>query len=201
MKKKNLILNGCLALGMGLMFTQCNGNNATQTNTVAPQNTVAQENGGLKIAYVEVDSLIAKYQFCIEMNEEMVKKEENVRATLNDKGKQLENEQKEFQYKYENNAFTQNRAQEEYNRLMKKAQELEVLKTRLAEELATENAKNNLQLRDSIDNFLKEYNKDKKYSFIISNAGYDNLLYADPAYNITQEIVDGLNKRYVSKKK
>ena len=84
---------------------------------------------------------------------------------------------------------------------MKKAQDLEVLKTRLAEELATENAKNNLQLRDSIDHFLKEYNKEKQYSFIISNAGYDNLLYADPAYNITQEIVDGLNKRYVSKKK
>lgn len=201
MKKMNLILNGCLALGLGLMFAQCNGNKENTASTVASQAQSVQETGGLKIAYVEVDSLIAKYQFCIEMNEEMVKKEENVRATLNDKGKQLENEQKEFQYKYENNAFTQNRAQEEYNRLMKKAQDLEVLKTRLAEELATENAKNNLQLRDSIDHFLKEYNKEKQYSFIISNAGYDNLLYADPAYNITQEIVDGLNKRYVSKKK
>lgn len=201
MKKMNLILNGCLALGLGLMFAQCNGNKENTTSTVASQPQAVQETGGLKIAYVEVDSLIAKYQFCIDMNEEMVKKEENVRATLNDKGKQLENEQKEFQYKYENNAFTQNRAQEEYNRLMKKAQDLEVYKTRLAEELATENAKNNLQLRDSIDNFLKEYNKEKQYSFIISNAGYDNLLYADPAYNITQEIIDGLNKRYVSKKK
>lgn len=201
MKKMNLILNGCLALGLGLMFAQCNGNKENTTSTVASQPQAVQETSGLKIAYVEVDSLIAKYQFCIDMNEEMVKKEENVRATLNDKGKQLENEQKEFQYKYENNAFTQNRAQEEYNRLMKKAQDLEVYKTRLAEELATENAKNNLQLRDSIDNFLKEYNKEKQYSFIISNAGYDNLLYADPAYNITQEIIDGLNKRYVSKKK
>ena len=44
--------------------------------------------------------------------------------------------------------------------------------------------------------FLKIYNKDKGYSLILSNTGFDNLLYADPAYNITNEIVEGLNKRY-----
>lgn len=198
MKKGNQILNGCAALAMGLMFAQCN--NATQGGTAAPVAVQpAADASGLRIAYVEVDSLLSKYEFCIDMNQEMVKKEENVRATLNEKGKQLENEQKEFQYKYENNAFTQNRAQEEYNRLMKKAQDLEVLKAKLAEELALENQKNTLQLRDSIENFMKIYNKDKKYSFIISNVGYDNLLYADPAYNITQEVIDGLNARYTKK--
>ena len=198
MTHKNQIFKGCAALAMGLLFAQCN--NAPQNTASAPAAQPAAEASGLRIAYVEVDSLLSKYEFCIEMNQEMVKKEENVRATLNEKGKQLENEQKEFQYKYENNAFTQNRAQEEYNRLMKKAQDLEVLKAKLAEELALENQKNTLQLRDSIENFMKIYNKDKKYSFIISNAGYDNLLYADPAYNLTQEVIDGLNARYTKKK-
>lgn len=196
MNTKKFILKGCAIMALGLMTTQCNNNKQT-TATQAQQATAAiQGNTGLKIAFVEVDSLLSKYEFCIEMNQEMVKKEENIRATLNDKGKQLEKEQQEFQYKYENNAFTQARAQEEYNRLMKKAQDLEELKVKLAEELAIENQKNNIQLRDSIDNFLKFYNADKQYDFIISNAGYDNLLLANPAYNITQEIVDGLNARY-----
>ncbi len=195
-----MILKGCAVVAIGLLFAQCNGNQAAAPTSPVSANTEYTGNG-LKIAYVEVDSLLSNYLFCIELNEEMVKKEENIRATLNEKGKQLENEQKDFQYKYENNAFTQNRAQEEYNRLMKKAQDLEVLKARMAEELATENQKNNIQLRDSIENFMKIYNKDKKYSFIISNAGYDNLLYADPAYNITKEIIDGLNARYTKKAK
>ena len=65
----------------------------------------------------------------------------------------------------------------------------------------SENEKNNLQLRDSINAFLKEYNKGKKYDLILSNTGFDNLLYADSAYNITQEILEGLNARYVSPKK
>lgn len=188
------MLKGCAVLALGLMMAQCDGNKQVAAPSVAP--TTGAATSGLKIAFVEVDSLLSSYEFCIQMNQEMVKKEENVRATLNDKGKQLENEQKDFQYKYENNAFTQARAQEEYNRLMKKAQDLEELKVKLAEELALENQKNNIQLRDSIDNFLKIYNAEKQYDFIISNAGYDNLLYGNPAYNITQEIIDGLNARY-----
>ena len=51
-------------------------------------------------------------------------------------------------------------------------------------------------LRDSINSFLKIYNQNKGYDLIISNTGFDNLLYANPAYNITQEIIDGLNARY-----
>lgn len=191
------ILKGCAALTLGLMLAQCDGNKQTAAPVAAP--ATGNATTGLKIAFVEVDSLLSSYEFCVQMNQEMVKKEENVRATLNDKGKQLENEQRDFQYKYENNAFTKARAEEEYNRLMKKAQDLEALKVKLAEELAIENQKNNLQLRDSIDNFLKIYNAEKKYDFIISNAGYDNLLYGNPAYDITQEIIDGLNARYNKK--
>lgn len=196
---KKTMLKGCAALALGLMMAQCDGNKPAPA--VATTNAVpATATSGLKIAYVEVDSLLSAYQLCIDMNQEMVKKEENIRATLNDKGKKLENEQQDFQYKYENNAFTRARAEEEYNRLMKKAQELEELKVKLAEELAIENQKNNQILHDSIDNFIKSYNAVKQYDFILSNAGFDNLLYGNPAYNITNEIIEGLNKRYNAKK-
>jgi outer membrane protein len=154
------------------------------------------------MAYVDVDSLLAKYNFCIDLNEAMMKKEENVRLTLNQKAAALEKEQQEFQKKYENNAFiSQDRAQQEYNRLMKAQQDLQTLSNKLTNELATENNQNSLQLRDSISVFLKEFNKNKKYNVILSNTGLDNILYADEAMNITDEVVAGLNARYVSEKK
>ena len=104
-----------------------------------------------------------------------------------------------LQKKYENNAFiSPERAQQEYNRLMKMQQDLQALQNKLTNELAAETQKNSLQLRDSINAFLKEYNKTKGYSLIISNTGFDNLLYADSIYNITREILDGLNARYSS---
>ena len=193
------LLKGCAALALGLMMAQCDNNKQAVAPVVTtPAQGVATN--GLRIAFVEVDSLLSNYQFCIDLSEAMVKKEENARATLNEKTRKLEQEQQDFQYKYENNAFTKARAEEEYNRLMKKAQELEELKVKLAEELALENQQNNMQLHDSIGNFIKIYNAQKQYDFILSNSGFDNLLYGNPAYNITGEIIDGLNKRYNSKK-
>ena len=126
-----------------------------------------------------------------------MKKEENIRLTLNQKATTLEKDQKEFQKKYENNAFiSPERAQQEYNRLMKAQQDLQELSNKLSNELATETAKNNLQLRDSINTFIQAFNKEQGYNMIFSNTGFDNLLYADPAMNITNQIVDGLNARY-----
>lgn len=196
MKRKNYIFNGVLAMIAIVLFAQCDGKkNEAPATANAPEGTAGTTN--MKIAYVEVDTLLTKYNYWNDLNEMMLKKEENIRATLNQKGRDLEKEAMEFQRKLENNAFaTRERAEQEQQRLIKKQQDLQELQNRLTNELATENQKNSLQLRDSINSFLKIYNKDKGYSFIISNTGFDNLLYADEAYNITKEIVDGLNKRY-----
>lgn len=199
MKKTSFIVKGLLALAIVFGFTQCANNNA------ATQSAPAAGNGNgtnMKIAYVEIDSLLTKYNFWNDLNEQMIKKEENIRTTLNEKGKKLEKEAQEFQRKYENNGFVSpERAQQEYQRIQKQQQDLQELQQKLTEELAVENQKNSLQLRDSINSFLKIYNENKGYDLIISNTGFDNLLYANPAHNITNEIVEGLNSRYTPSNK
>ena len=73
--------------------------------------------------------------------------------------------------------------------------DLQELQARLETELANETQKFNEALRDSLNNFLRSYNKDKKFDLILSKAG-DNILYADQRYDITKDIINGLNKRY-----
>ena len=190
MKRLNYLVNGLAALALIVLFSQCTGKADNQTATTSGQ--ASGELTGMKIAYVEIDTLLAQYNFCVDLNEGMVKKSENVRMTINQKAR-------EFQTKYQNNAYlSPERAQQEYNRIAKLEQDLQALSNKLQSELMSENEKNSLQLRDSINAFLKEYNKTKGYSMIISNTGFDNLLYADSIYNITKEIVDGLNARYSS---
>ena len=184
MKKAKNILKGLLALAIVFLFTQCTENKNTTPAPAAP-------------AAGEIDSLLTKYRFWNDLNELMIQKEENIRTTLNEKAKALDAAMRDFQRKYENNGFvSQESAQQQQARLMKQQQELQQLQEKLSKELADENQKNSLQLRDSINSFLKIYNKTKGYSLIISNSGFDNLLYADKAFDITQEIVDGLNARY-----
>jgi len=193
-------MNGLSALALIVLFSQCTGKTDNQKEakgTPAPTNL-----SGMKIAYVEIDTLLTKYNYWNDLNEVMMKREENVRATLNQKARELDTEVQDFQRKLQNNAFvTRERAEQENARLVKKQQDLKDLQNKLTSELQNENTKNSLQLRDSINAFLKEYNKTKGYSMIISNTGFDNLLYADSVYNITKDIVDGLNARYSSAKK
>lgn len=195
MKKTKYILKGFLMLAMAFMFTQCADNKNANKGNATPAAALAS--GELKIAYVEIDSLLTKYRFWNDLNEMMIQKEENIRTTLNEKAKELEKEMREFQRKLENNGFaSRERAEQENLRIAQKQRDLQQLQEKLANELQTENQKNSLQLRDSINSFLKIYNKDKGYSLIFSNTGFDNLLYADKAFNITEEIVEGLNARY-----
>lgn len=195
MKKTKYILKGFLMLVMAFMFTQCADNKNANEGNATPAAALAS--GELKIAYVEIDSLLTKYRFWNDLNEMMIQKEENIRTTLNEKAKELEQEMREFQRKLENNGFaSRERAEQENLRIAQKQRDLQQLQEKLANELQTENQKNSLQLRDSINSFLKIYNKDKGYSLIFSNTGFDNLLYADKVFNITEEIVEGLNARY-----
>ncbi len=196
MKKTSIIFNGCVVLALGLLFAQCS-DKKNNTADSAPVANGVQGSSNMKIAYVEIDSLLTKYNFWNDLNEMMIQKEENIRTTLNQKAKSLDADAKEFQRKIENNGFaSRERAEQEQMRLYKQQQDLQALQQKLSDELAAENQKNSLQLRDSINSFLKVYNKTKGYDLIISNSGFDNLLYANPAFNITNEIIDGLNSRY-----
>lgn len=73
----NYLMNGLAALAFIVLFSQCAGKTDNQTTSTPAQANA--ELSGMKIAYVEIDTLLAKYNFCIDLNEAMVKKSENVR--------------------------------------------------------------------------------------------------------------------------
>ena len=140
--------------------------------------------------------MLLNYTFSKDANEELIKKQEDSRLTLNVKARSLQNEMQEFQRKLENNAFlSRERAEQEHNRLLKKQQDLQELEQKLTEELLEQQQKMSEQLRDTVNVFLKEFNKDGRYQLIISNTANDNILYAQEGYDITNEIVEALNAR------
>lgn len=201
MKNINLIINGVLLIAVIVLFgLHISGNKKTgiQSGGVAVGDT--SKYAKLPIAYVNVDSLLINYSFAKDLNEALLRKQEGSRASLNEKAKVLQAEMGDFQKKVDNNAFlSRDRAEAEQRRLMGKQQEFEQMKERLSSELMVQQQKMNEQLRDTINAFLKEYNKEKNYDLIISNTMFDNILYAKESYNITKDVVDQLNERYKKK--
>ena len=149
----------------------------------------------IKIAYVEVDSIMTQYEFCKEYSLILEKKSQNIQSTLQQKGQALQSAAANFQQKLQQNAYTREQAEQIQASLQKQNADLEALQARLSAEFQNETAKFNEALHDSLQHFINKYNKDKKYTMILSKSG-DNILYANKGIDITDEIVKGLNKAY-----
>jgi outer membrane protein len=154
--------------------------------------------GSMPMAYIDVDSLMQNYQYSIDLNEQITRKYENSRANLTEKLRRLQSEAADFQRKIETGSFlSQERAQSEQQRLVKKQEELQQLEVQLSQELGEEQMRLNEELRKTIISQLKEFNRNKGYHVVYGKIN-DNILYADDAYNITNEVIGFLNKNYTA---
>ena len=198
MKNINYVVNGVLAIAVIILFVM-QFSKPKKADSSAPI-TVKEGTNKLPIAYVNVDSLLLNYNYSKDLNEKKKKKYENTRASLNQKANSLQSDAIDFQKKVENNAFlTNERAQQEHQRILKKRDELEKAQNDAAQEFAEEQQKLGEQLRDTLEAQLKIFNADKGFQIILSNSNGDNLLLADPSYDITTELINFLNKNYATK--
>ena len=195
--KNNYVISGILAAALILLyvlhFTSKPNNSGDQVKfKYASGDSVA-----LPIAYVNVDSLLMNYNFAKDLNEALMRIEENSRASLTQKERQVQNAAQEFQRKLENNAFlTQQRAEEEQRRIQKMGDDYQRMAQQLSNELGLEQQKLNIQLSDSIRGALQDFNTNKNFEVILSNTASDNILLAHPKYDITDDVIVFLNKRY-----
>ena len=194
MNKKNVFASLAVAAMAVVAMTSCDKSKSQVDEQAAGSKVAPTET---KIAFVEVDSIMTQYKFCKDYSLILQKKGQNIQNTLAQKQQQLEAAAANFQQKVQQNAYTREQAQGIQAQLQRQSADLQALNQRLSGEFQNETEKYNNALRDSIKHFLTSYNKDKKYSLILSKAG-DNILYADKAHDITNEVIAGLNKAYKS---
>lgn len=203
MKCNSLVVSGMVTLFLGLSvlsFTSCkDAGNGNVNNPGADGSNGAYSGASLPIAYVNIDSLLINYDYAKDVNERLTKMQEDGRVTLNQKQKKLENDMVEFNRKAQNNAFiSQERAQQEYNRLQKQEADLQETAQRIQNEWLMEQQKENMQIADSVRSAVKLVNVEGKYEMIFNMRELDNIIMANPQYDITQEVLLLLNSRYKS---
>lgn len=195
MKKTTIVLSGLIMMASALVSSCSKGGETVQSETTEKAPTGSKS--AYKIAFVQIDTLTNQYQKCKDLEEEFTKKRANAETTINEKGKSLTSQMQEFNRKYQSNQFTQQQFEAEQARLGKLQQDLQDLQTRLSASLQEEYQKEFQALTDTIQSFTKSYAKEKGYDFILcKSSGIDNVLYANEAYDVTNEVVNALNKRY-----
>jgi outer membrane protein len=183
----NTILFAAVAL---LLFLQFKGGTSAAGSSVKSDST-----SSLKVAYVDLDSIQSKYTYYKEKMEEFEKKKENADRDLNNAFQKIEGERIAFAKK--GASITQAEYENFQRSYQAKMQNLEQQKIVLENNIAGDGVKAMEDLKTKINEFLKEYNKQKGYSYIFSySAALNVLFYKDTAYDITNEVVAGLNEAY-----
>lgn len=175
-----------------LFYVQFSGKSLPSSSSVKSADAPSK---ALKIAYVDLDSIQAKYEFYRTKTAEFEKKKETADRQLNGSFQKIEGERAAFAQR--GNSITQAEYEAFQRDYTRKMQNLEEQKRSMESQIQGEGVKIMEDFRKRINEFLTEYNKKKGYSYIFSDgSGINVLFYKDSVYNITNEVVDGLNEAY-----
>ena len=154
---------------------------------------------GRRIVFVNSDSLLTNYQFYKDAQKEFENKGYRLQVDLGQKEQALQGELQAIQQRA--SAMTQAELQAADMMLKKKGAQLQQYSQQKQAELGQEQAKKNEQLYNNIRDYISKTNKANKYEFVL---GYSKvgggILFADPSVDVTQKIIDGLNKEYADTK-
>ncbi len=186
----SLIWNVVLSLAVAVLFFLHFSSKSSDAGAAADGAVVA----GRRTVYVQVDSLLKNYDFFKDTRKELENKNFQLENELTTKGRSLQNEVAFFQQRAA--TMTPEQARSTEAQLMKKQQDLMAYRDQSAQALGQEEAKKNEELYKNIRSYIDKYNKENGYEYVLGYSLGGGILFANPSLDVTQKIIDGLNKEY-----
>lgn len=196
MKNLAVFLSALALAGVIALFVMRSSDQKPAASSKSPAKEQLTDTKG-KIAYVNIDSLEAKYEY-------LKTKQAAFEERKNAMSAELERSQKQFQQDYMNaerkaaaGAMTEAERETTGTRLQQMQQSLQSREQALTEKLLKEQEEFNKDLQDRLDKFLAEYNKDKGFDYILSySKAVRFIMLANDQLDITQDVIDGMNAEY-----
>ena len=202
MKTGLVILNVILLLAVGFLFylhfnPRRNGARVQNRTVQKDPADSSSAQGSCRIAYFEMDSVATNFDKAKEMQSELEKKEDKMNAEMN----RLQNlyQQKYINFQQHGATMSSSQLDAARNELGQLDQNIKDTKASMDQDYKTYYVQTQQEILSMIRKFCSEYNKDKKYTIIISNEP-GLVFYKDSTMDITRDLLEGLNKMYGKKK-
>ncbi len=191
---KNVVISSVVAgiVISGIIFSGCTSKGGAPTNAVTSS---TPSGAGLKLAYVNIDSLDEHYELMKTRRTYPKKRQDSMEAELEQSYQQMQSKGAAIQKKVQDQSLTRSEYEAAQKDMMLMQESFESRKQSLTEKLVKEQEAFKLELKKGLDDYLEQYNKDKHFDFILSYsaAGGSGILYANKALDITKEVIDGIN--------
>ena len=196
MKQLKLIL----AVAVAAIVCSCATGNTNAPAAAKAVDGAAAPQGS--IVYIQLDSLINQYDMFNDLKSELESKAQAIQDDLTKKGRSFESAVKDFETKINKGLLTRSQAEEQQLKLSERQQNLQNLSQQKQYEMAEEEAVMSRKVMDAVQTYLKKYNDEKGYAMIITTSAATNtVIVGNPALDITQDVLAGLNDEYIKSKK
>lgn len=199
MKNVLLAFNIVLLLLVGFLYYQHYGNKKSNVEVAAYKEVDSARNDmGSKIAYIDLDSLQNNYGYYKKLKGEFEKKQSSANNEITNMQKKFQKRATDLQQKAPTmTPQEQENAMQEINKMQN---DLQMRKQNIDNDLFEYNAQMKDDILEKIQDFLKDYNSDGRYSYIFSyEPGF--MFYKDSTLDITADVIKGLNARNSAQKK
>ncbi|MBK6930096.1 MAG: OmpH family outer membrane protein [Saprospirales bacterium] len=194
-KNISLVLNGILILAVAHLY-YLNFSKKSAPEQPAAILPPASSAGGVKIAYVNADTLDAKYEWLKQQKEALRQRVQKAEASMSAKKEALVKDMAAFQKKYESGATPQAELEKEYNALAQRQQKLAEEESRLGKQLADEQQEAMNALMANVEAKLKSLQDRIGYDYILSySKGGGQVLLANDSLDITNQVLELLNAK------
>ena len=200
MKNVSLALNAILIVAVAILYyLQFSTNKTQEVDAVEVVATEVEaqtiEKIESNIGYLNVDSLQENYKLYSELINKLKAREKKYSKELEVKSAAFEKKVMEFQKKAP--TMTQFEGQTKQKELADEEQALYKMRDDFALKFQNEEAKLNDEFQKNVKDFIKEFNKETNYNIILGASQIGNVvLDYNEGINITNDIVNGLNKQY-----
>lgn len=196
MNKFSFALNILLLAAVGYLYYY--NFSGTKSGAILPNAAVAAKLNDsnltqLKVAYVELDSLNENLVYFKQRRKELEQQQKQIETEYTNGYKELEAKQNNFRQKNPN--ATPEEVQNISAVLTKDQQDIETKKQTQTQGLNQKSFDLMESIQKKLKQFLADYNKQKKYQFILTTgSGLDYLIYKDTTLNITGDVIKGMNE-------
>lgn len=199
--KKAFILSAAVLAGLSLTLVSCNNSSSQNAADNAQTDEVAAAAGS--IVYFNLDTILRDYDMANELRSVVETKVNSINQEVTRRRNKLEKDINAFSDKLNKGLLTQSVAQTQNQKLIEQQQSFENYAAQKQQEILEEQQVMMNQLADAINNYIQEFNAEKKYAMIIATQG--DILSApvvagDPELDITDTLLEGLNAAYVQEK-
>ncbi|HXR82745.1 MAG TPA: OmpH family outer membrane protein [Hanamia sp.] len=191
MKNILLVLNIILLLLVGYLYYLYFSKNNKLVSDRQKAASVTNLNEKSKVAYIDLDSLQNNYTYYKKIKADFERKQSEANDEITAMQKRYQNRAMQLQQKA--SSMNQKEQEEAMQEIQKMQQDLQARKQNIDNDLYNYNSKMKEDILTRIQSFLKDYNRDGKYSYIFSyEPGF--MFYKDSTLNITPDVITGLNK-------